>query len=167
MFSSEGYAFCQSSNTKIMVTPMQILSCNSPQHFIVFLILSPGRNVRSVPGSAIVPPNFVAVFVPFFFFFYFRLVLLFPSLLCDSRLGVFRKVLVWSQDPVNSDRPGLNVNVNMFKKTNKNTFTVTFYIYLIPLIFTFMGSTVYNTTNYWLHGVSLSFSSFKHVFSSK
>ena len=38
----------------------------------------------------------------------------------------FRKVLVLSQDPVNSDRPGLNVNVIMFKKIYKNTFTVNF-----------------------------------------
>ena len=77
-FYSEGYAFCQSSNTKIMVTPMQILSCNSPQHFIVFLILSPGRNVRSVPASAIVLPNFVAVFVPVFFLLLFLSRFAFP-----------------------------------------------------------------------------------------
>ena len=39
---------------------------------------------------------------------------LFPSLLCDSIFGFFRKVLVCSKDPVNSDRPGLNVNIFTF-----------------------------------------------------
>ena len=53
-----------------MVTPMQILSCNSPQHFIVFLFLSSDQNVRSVPASAILLPNFLAVFVPLFFVFF-------------------------------------------------------------------------------------------------
>ena len=88
MLSFEGYAFCQSSNTKIMVTPMQILSCNSPQHFIVFLFLSSDRNVRSVPASAIVPPNFVAVFVPFFFSFPFIFVSFCFSLQCYAILDL-------------------------------------------------------------------------------